>query len=188
MQRYVRLFVDWGPIVLFFTAYKVAGIYAATATLIAAAIAAVIIGYISERRLAPVPLFTAVVVGTLGGLTLYFKDDTFIKMKPTIVYIFLGGALIGSECIGRPVAKPLLGAAVRLQENAWRILAYRFGAFFFIMACLNEIVWRSFSRDVWVNYHTFGAMALTFIFAASQTPFMMRHAQGDETPQETDVP
>lgn len=188
MQRYVRLLVDWGPIILFFTAYKVAGIYAATATLIIAAIAAVLIGYISERKLAPVPLFTAIVVGTMGGLTLYFKDDTFIKMKPTIVYILLGSGLIGSECIGKPVAKAILGTAVRLQENAWRALAFRFGTFFFVMAGLNEIVWRSFSRDIWVNYHTFGAMVLTILFAASQTPFMMRHTREDETPQEADTP
>jgi intracellular septation protein len=81
-----RTLIDFGPLLLFFLAYKVAGIYAATATVIAAAIAAAGIGFWLDHKISPVPLFTAIVVSILGGLTLFLKDDTFIKMKPTFVY------------------------------------------------------------------------------------------------------
>lgn len=177
-----RSLIDFAPLVLFFAAYKFAGIYAATITVVAAAIGAVALGYWFERKIAPVPLFTAIVVAVLGGMTLYLKDDTFIKMKPTFVYVALGLLLIGGEAIKRPLVKKILGSAMALREEAWRGLAFRFGGFFFVMAVLNEIVWRNFSRDVWVDYHVFGAMALTFLFGISQAPYLMKHRIEDETP------
>lgn len=183
MRKNLRPLLDWAPILLFFGVYKLFGIFPATATLMAAAALALIIGYIAEKKIAPVPLFTAVVVGVLGGLTLYLKDDTFIRVKPTIVYALLSIMLIGSELLGRSLVKPILGSAIILQNTAWRGLAFRFGGFFFMMAILNEIVWRNFSRDIWMNYHLFGAMALTLIFAISQAPYMMRNQAVDETPQ-----
>lgn len=177
-----RTLIDFAPLVLFFIAYKTGGIYAATIAVIAACVAAVALGFWFERKFAPVPVFTAVVVTVLGGLTLYFKDDTFIKMKPTFVYVLLGGVLIGSEIAKRSIVKKILGTAMALRDEAWRGLAFRFGFFFLILAVLNEAVWRSFSRDVWVNYHVFGAMVLTFVFGIAQAPFLMRNRIDDETP------
>lgn len=175
-----RTLIDFGPLLLFFLAYKVAGIYAATATVIAAAIAAAGIGFWLDHKISPVPLFTAIVVSILGGLTLLLKDDTFIKMKPTFVYGLLGAILIGGEMTGKSVVKYILGQAIALQSGAWRGLAFRFGGFFFVMAAINELIWRNFSRDVWVNWHVFGAIALTFLFAVSQTPYLIRHRLDDE--------
>jgi intracellular septation protein len=178
-----RTLIDFGPLVLFFVAYKIWGVYAATATVIAAAIAAAGIGFLLDRKIAPVPLFTAVVVAVLGGLTLYLKNDSFIKMKPTFVYALLGAVLIGGELAGKPLIKHVLGAAIALQENAWRGLAFRFGGFFLVMAMLNELIWRNFSSDVWVNYHVFGAIVLTFLFGFAQAPYLMKHQIKQETPQ-----
>lgn len=183
MQKNVRPVLDWAPIVLFFGVYKLFGIFPATATLMAAAALSLVVGYFLEKKISPVPLFTAVVVGVMGGLTLYLKDDTFIRMKPTIVYSLLCLLLTVSELMGKSLVRPILGSAIRLRDTAWRGLAFRFGAFFFVMAIFNEIVWRNFSRDVWMNYHLFGAMALTLVFAASQAPYMMRNQAEDETPQ-----
>ena len=180
-----RALIDFAPLILFFAAYKISGIYAATVTVVIAAIGAVGLGYWFERKLAPMPLFTAIVVGILGGLTLYLKDDTFIKIKPTLVYALLGSVLIVSEIIDRPLVKKILGSAMELHERAWHGLAFRFGAFFLVMAILNEVVWRNFSRDVWVNYHVFGAIALTFVFGLSQAPYLMKHRIEDETPHST---
>jgi intracellular septation protein len=175
-----RILVDFAPLVLFFAAYKIGGIYAATVTVIAAAVAAVGIGFWLDRKIPPVPLFTAVVVSVLGGLTLYLRDDTFIKMKPTFVYACLGLCLVGGELAGRPVIKYILGTAIMLKERAWRGLAFRFGGFFFVMAGLNELVWRLFSRDFWVNYHVFGAIALTVLFGLGQTPYLLKNQiEGD---------
>jgi intracellular septation protein len=178
-----RMLVDFGPLLLFFTAYKISGIYAATVTVVLATMAAVGIGYLLDRKLAPVPLVTGILVAVLGGLTLILRDDTFIKMKPTFVYALLATGLIASEWIGKPLVKKILGSAIALKDGAWRALAFRFGGFFFVMALLNEAVWRNFSRDVWVNYHVFGAIALTFLFALSQAPYLMKHRVDDETPQ-----
>jgi intracellular septation protein len=83
---------------------------------------------------------------------------------------------------GKPVVKYILGQAIALQSSAWRGLAFRFGGFFFVMAAINELIWRNFSRDVWVNWHVFGAIALTFLFAVSQTPYLIKHRLDDETP------
>ncbi|MGB8603175.1 MAG: septation protein IspZ [Rhizomicrobium sp.] len=183
MKKNLRLIIDWAPMLLFFVAYKVSGIFAATATIMVAAALALVACYVLEKKIAPVPLFTAVVVGTLGGLTLYLKDDTFIKMKPTFVYSLLALVLIVSELVGRPLVKSILGGTVPLHDRAWRGLAFRFGGFFLVMALLNEVVWRNFTRDTWMNYHLFGAMALTFVFAISQAPYMMKNQIEDEKPQ-----
>lgn len=178
-----KMLLDFAPLVAFFAVYKFAGMYAATATVIAVSIICAGISYLTERKISPVPVFTAVVVCVLGALTLYLHDDTFIRMKPTFIYGALGIGIIGSELLGRPVFKIAMGTAMPLKAHAWRGLAFRFGGFFIAMAVANEIVWRNFSRDVWVDYHVFGAFGLTLLFAISQMPFMMRNAIVDETPQ-----
>lgn len=178
-----KMVLDFAPLVAFFAVYKFAGIYPATATVIVASLLCAGISYAFERRIAPMPVITAVVVCVMGGLTLYLHDATFIMMKPTFIYAALGIGIIGSELIGKPVFKLTMGTAMPLREHAWRALAFRFGGFFFFMAAANEVVWRNFSRDVWVDYHLFGAMGLTFLFALCQMPFMMRNAAEDETPQ-----
>jgi intracellular septation protein len=177
-----RLVTDFGPLLLFFAVYRVAGIYAATTVVIAAAIAALGVGYWLDRKISPVPLFTAVVIAVLGGLTLYLRDPTFIKMKPTLVYGLIAASLLTSEIIGKPLIKTVMGASISLSDAHWRILAWRFAVFFFAMAVINELIWRNFSESSWVNYHTFGALALTLGFSLAQVPFLLKHQREDETP------
>jgi intracellular septation protein len=180
-----RMIVDFAPLVLFFAAYKFGGLYIATATVIVAAIAALGIGWWFDRKISPVPLFTAVVVAVLGGLTLYLQNATFIKMKPTIVYSLLGFGLIGGELAGKSLVKHILGTAVRLSDAGCRGMAMRFGGFFLLMAVINELIWRNFSDDTWVNYHTFGAISLTIVFAISQAPFLAKHVIEDRPHDDT---
>ncbi|HEY0282022.1 MAG TPA: septation protein A [Rhizomicrobium sp.] len=170
-----RTILDFGPLLLFFAAYKLFDLTVATATVMAAASIAVAIGYWFDRKIHPVPLVTAVIVLVFGGLTLYLNDDTFIKMKPTIIYALFGAALLGGLYFNRHFVKFILGAAMTLNEAAWRVLTWRFGLFFFAMAILNELIWRNFSSDVWVDYHVFGAIALTVLFSVSQVPFLLKH-------------
>lgn len=170
-----RTLLDFAPLVLFFAVYKFTDIYAATLTVIVASLLSLGIGWWFDRKISPVPLFTAVVIAILGGLTLYLKDATFIKMKPTFVYTLLGGLLIGSELAGKPLVKYILNSAIRLSDAGAAGMAWRFGGFFLAMAALNELIWRNFSESFWVNYHTFGAIALTVLFALSQGPFLMKH-------------
>lgn len=178
-----KMVLDFAPLVAFFIVYKFVGIYPATATVIVASILCAGISYICTRKIAPMPVITAVVVCIMGGLTLYLHDETFIMMKPTFIYGALGIGIIVCEFFGKPVFKIAMGTAMPLKEHAFRALAFRFGGFFLAMAAANEVVWRNFSRDVWVDYHVFGAIALTFLFALCQMPFMMKNAVADETPQ-----
>jgi len=170
-----RSLLDFGPLLLFFVAYRLFDLYVATAAIMVSAVAAVIIGYVLDRKLHPVPLVTAIIVVVFGGLTLYLDNKMFIKIKPTVIYSLFATVLLGGLVFKRPFVKYILGAAVELEEPNWRRLTYRFAGFFAGMAILNELIWRHFSENAWVNFHFFGAIGLTFLFCASQVPFLMKH-------------
>ena len=142
---------------------------------------ALAIGWSLERKLPVMPLVSGIFVLFFGGLTLMLADETFIKLKPTLVNILFSGILFGGLAIGKSLLKPVFGAAVKLSERGWRILTWRWAIFFIVLAILNEIVWRSFSTDFWVSFKLFGIMPLTFIFAASQTPLFLREQIEDDS-------
>jgi intracellular septation protein len=175
-----RSLVDFGPLLLFFVAYRLFGFMVATVTVMTAAVAAVILGYVFDRKLHPVPLMTAVIVLIFGSLTLYFNDATFIKMKPTMIYGVFAALLIGGLAFKRALIKYIFEAAIQLDDRAWRALSARFAGFCIAMAVLNELIWRNYSDSLWVNFHTFGAIALTLVFSFSQVPFLMRHQIGPD--------
>ncbi len=177
-----RFALDFGPLLLFLLAYRLFDLYAATATVMIAATAALAIGYWVDRKIHPVPVVTVILLAVFGGLTLYLKNEIFIKMKPTLIYGLLGAVLIGGQYLNRPVVKYILSMAVSLDDAGWRSLSWRFGSFFLVMAILNELIWRNFSSDIWVTYHVFGAIALTFLFGLGQAPFLLKHQIEDETP------
>lgn len=170
-----RSLLDFGPLLLFFIAYRVFDLFVATGTIMVAAVAAVILGFVLDRKLHPLPLATAIIVVIFGGLTLYLNDKMFIKIKPTMIYSLFAAVLLGGLWFKRSFVKTILGAALELEEKSWRRLTYRFAGFFAGMAILNELIWRHFSEKAWVNFHVFGAVALTLLFCASQVPFLMKH-------------
>ena len=133
------------------------------------------VGFAIERRIAPIPLLTAAVVLVFGGLTLLLQDETFIKMKPSIVQLLFAAVLFGGLMFGKPLLKLVLQQAMTLDDRGWRILTVRWGLFFIAMAVLNEIVWRTQSTDFWVNFKVFGILAITLAFALLQAPLILRH-------------
>jgi intracellular septation protein len=176
--RWLRPAVDYGPLVVFFGFYVGRGLMAATAALIAASLIALLAAWVLERRVPVVPLVTAALVAVFGGLTLWLQDETFIKMKPTIVQLLFAAVLTGSVLLHRPVLKPLLGPMMPpMSDAAWRQFTLRYALFFTVMAALNELVWRTQSTDVWVTFKVFGLSALTFLFILSQIPFVGRQAR-----------
>lgn len=179
--KWLRPTVDYGPLVVFFTAYWLGGLLAATASIMIATLIALVLSFAVERRVPLVPLITAAVVGVFGGLTLWLQDETFIKMKPTIVQILMAAILLGGLVFGRPLLKPLLGTAWPMDDAGWVALTRRFGLFFIAMAAVNEIVWRTQSTDFWVTFKVFGITGLTLVFAFTQAPLMTRHRLDDET-------
>jgi intracellular septation protein len=170
-----RLALDLGPLLLFFAAYEMAGIYVATGVFMVTIMVALGLGYWLERRLGAMPLFTAFLVLVFGGLTIYLKNDTFIKMKPTVLYALFGFTLIGGLKFNRLFIKYIFTQAFDLTEEGWRKLTWRWGLFFLFLAVVNEIVWRSFSTEVWVNFKVWAVLPIFVVFALAQTPLVQKY-------------
>ena len=180
--RWLKPATEFGPLVVFFVVYLKFGLFPATGALIGTTVLALAASLWLSRRLPWAPLITAVVVGIFGGLTLWLQDETFIKMKPTIVQGLFSVLLLGGLVLRRPLLKLVLGAAWSMDETGWRRLSFRFGLFFAAMAGLNEVVWRTQSTDFWVTFKIFGLLGLTLIFTMAQMPLMTRHKIDEATP------
>jgi intracellular septation protein len=177
-SRWLQPAVDYGPLAVFFLAYVGAGLMAATAALIAASLIALPLAWTVQRRVPLLPLITAAVVAVFGGLTLWLQDDTFIKMKPTIVQALFAAILLGGLAFRRPLLKPLLGRMMPpMPDPAWRQFTLRYALFFIAMAGLNEVVWRTQTTDVWVTFKVFGITVLTLLFILAQMPFIVRESR-----------
>jgi intracellular septation protein len=173
--RWLKPAIDYGLLAVFFASYVTLGLMAATAALIAASLIALLLAWLLERRVPLVPLVTAGIVVVFGGLTLWLQDETFIKMKPTIVQAMFALILLGGLAFGRPLLKPLLGPMMPpMSDRAWRQFTLRYALFFVAMAGLNELVWRTQSTDLWVTFKVFGLPVLTILFILSQLPFVGR--------------
>jgi len=170
-----KLMIELGPLLAFFVAWFLADIFWATGVLMAATLVSVVASKLLLGRVSPVIIATAVLVVVFGGLTFWFGDAHFIKMKPTIINLLFAGVLLGGLLTGRPLLKLLFGEAFNLTEEGWRKLTLRWMVFFVVMAVLNEIVWRNFSEAAWVNFKVFGILPLTLIFAMSQIGLIKRY-------------
>lgn len=181
----LKLALEFGPLAVFFVAnaygdrlFGVAAerrIFIATGVFIAATLVALALTWLLTRRLAIMPLISAVVVTVFGGLTLALDDALFIKLKPTIVNALFGAILLGGLAYGRAFLSILLDSVMQLTQEGWRKLTLRWALFFFVLAALNEIVWRTQSTDAWVTFKVWGIMPLTILFALAQTPLILRH-------------
>ncbi len=171
----LKLALDLGPLVLFFAANSRWGIFAATAAFMAAALTALAVSYALTRRIAVMPLVTAFVVVVFGGATLVLHDETFIKLKPTIIYVLFGTVLLGGLAFKKPLLGMVFDAVFDLTEEGWRKLTLRWALFFFALAALNEIVWRTQTTDFWVSFKLFGVVPLTLVFGALQYPLLVKY-------------
>jgi intracellular septation protein len=180
MSQGLKLLIEMGPLVAFFIANWKSGIFWGTGVFMVATVIALATSWIMTRKIAMVPLVSAVFVALFGALTLYLQSDLFIKVKVTLINALFGAVLLGGAAFGKSYLKLVMGEAMKLTEEAWRTLSIRWGVFFFAMAGLNEIVWRSFSTDQWVNFKVFGLLPLTLVFAVANAPYMTRHMVEDE--------
>ncbi len=172
----LKLTLDIGPLVLFFLANSRFGIFAATGAFMVAVVAALVVSYAMTRQWPIMPVVTAIVVVVFGGLTLALHDETFIKLKPTIIYLLFGGILLGGYILEKPFLAILFDSMFHLTPEGWRKLTLRWALFFLALAVLNEAIWRTQSTDFWVNFKLFGFVPITFVFAALQYPLLMRYA------------
>ena len=172
-----KLVIELGPLLVFFAANALAGIYAGTAAFMVATLISLAAARISYRKVPIMPLVSGVIVLVFGGLTLFLRDETFIKLKPTIVYAMFAALLLGGLVVRKPVLELLFGPVFTLTEEGWRKLTLRWTAFFIAMAIVNELVWRNFSTDAWVSFKAFGFLPLTLLFALAQMPLLQRHGE-----------
>ena len=172
----LKLALDLGPLVLFFFANARYGIFVATATFMVAVLAALAVSYLLTRSLPIMPVVTAIVVLVFGGLTLFLHNDVFIKIKPTIIYALFGAVLLGGLFFGKSFLGVVFDSLFHLTEEGWRKLTLRWAIFFFVLAVLNEIVWRNTSTNVWVDFKVFGFLPLTLVFGALQYPLLKKYA------------
>jgi intracellular septation protein len=193
----LKLALDIGPLLLFFVANSKpalflpavapllpagiaegerGGIFVATAVFMTTVVITLVISYVLTRHLPIMPLMTAVIVLVFGSLTLVLQDELFIKLKPTIIYALFGGILLGGLAFGKSLLGTVFDSVFHLSEEGWRKLTLRWAAFFFALAVLNEIVWRTQTTDFWVGFKVFGVLPLTFLFAAAQFPLMSKYA------------
>jgi len=175
MNPGLKLLLELGPLLLFFIANARWGIFAATGVFMVAVVAALIASYVLTRHLPIMTIVSAVIVIVFGGLTLVLQNDVFIKLKPTIIYVLFGAVLLGGLLAGRPLLAVVFDSVFDLTEEGWRKLTLRWALFFFALAVLNEIVWRTQTTDFCVSFKVFGVLPLTFLFGAAQYPLLTRY-------------
>lgn len=180
LNPFVKLALDFGPLILFFIVNGRAGIFWATAAFMAAFVVSVAVSYALIRRFPVMTLVTGAVVLVFGGLTIWLHDPTFVKLKTTIIYLLFAGVLAAGLILKQPFLEIAFDSAFHLTEEGWRILTIRWIAFFVAMAIVNEAVWRTQTTDFWVAFKTFGFIPLTLVFALAQFPILQKYAKPDQ--------
>lgn len=181
----MKFLYDFFPILLFFIAYKLYGIYTATAVAIAASFIQVGSFWVKHRRFENMHLITLGLIVVLGGATLWLQDERFIKWKPTLVNWLFALAFLGSQFIGKkPLVERMMSNAVKLPDLIWGRLNLTWVLFFTFMGIANLYVVYNFDTDTWVNFKLFGMMGLTFAFVIAQAFYLARHMKPDEEAKE----
>ena len=175
MKSISKLLIDIGPLAVFFIFYSRSDLKSAIIPLMIATIIAVLFSYIMEKKIPVMPTVGAFIILIFGGLTIYFDNEVFFKMKPTIINLLFALILYGGMIVKKPLLKFLLGAAIKLEDEGWKILTQRWISFFIALAVLNEIEWRTQSTDIWVNFKVFGILPITFIFTMTQFPLIKKY-------------
>ncbi len=177
-----RLMIDLGPLLVFFLVNFLAPvpdmlkIFYATGAFMAAMIVAMMISYFRYRHISPLLWFSGIMVVILGGITIWLHNDTFIKMKPTVYYVFVASLLAFGLATGRNLLKMVLGAAYPgLSERGWQLLTRNWAIFFLVMAVVNEAVWRNTDTSFWIGFKLWGFLPATFLFAIANVPMLMKH-------------
>ena len=202
ISPWLKAALEYGPLLLFFAAYwglrersvtiggaEYSGFMAATLVFVPVAILATLALWRLTGRLSVMQALTALLILVFGGLTLWLNDPRFFKMKPTMIYLIFAGLLGLGVAMGRNWLQLVMGEAMPMRAEGWRVLTWRLIGLFLGLAVLNEIVWRTMSEATWVNFKTFGLTAILFLFFIAQAGLLQRYAVADEaSPGEGEPP
>jgi len=187
----LKLALELGPLAIFYIANARADIYAATAWFMGAMVVSLILSWLLLHKLAVMPVVTGVVVLIFGGLTLYFHDASFIKLKPTIINALFAIVLLGGLLFKQSLLRYVFGDVYKLKPEGWTILTMRWGVFFLFLAILNEVVWRGAdawiadptqATNLWVSFKVWATMPITIVFTMFQLPLLTKYAPDPEHP------
>jgi len=178
----LKMAIEYGPLILFFVVNSFYGIYTGTAVLVAATVLSLSISWVKTRTIPKILAFGCAAVVFFGALTLIFQDETFIKIKPTVVSLIIAAGLILGMMIGRNPLKAILGDQMQmhLPEAAWRRLTWLWVVMFVTIALANEIAWRVLSTDGWVTFKVFGLTGISLVFGVAIAVFLSRHQSSSE--------
>ena len=168
---------EFFPLIVFFVVYYKSDkdLYLSITAVIIATLISLVALYIKERKISTMMLLSTVILVVFGGLSIFLKNDIFFKMKPTIINALFAIILIGSTFFNKPVLKMLLNSSMKLTDEGWSLMNKLWSGFFIFLALLNEIVWRTQTTDVWVNFKVFGIMGITIVFTIIQIPLLKKH-------------
>ena len=168
---------EFFPLIVFFVVYYKSDkdLYLSITAVIIATLVSLVALYIKERKISTMMLVSTVILVVFGGLSIFLKNDIFFKMKPTIINALFAIILIGSTFFNKPVLKMLLNSSMKLTDQGWSLMNKLWSGFFIFLALLNEIVWRTQTTDVWVNFKVFGIMGITIVFTIVQIPLLKKH-------------
>ena len=177
-KSFIKFITDFGPLLIFFIYYyrNDKDISVAIPPLIIATLIAVVIAFFLEKKIPFIPLLGAILVSVFGGLSLYFNNPVFIYLKPTIInLIFAVILIIGQRFFQKNLIQMLLSKSFQMNEEGWKKLNYRWAYFSIFLAFLNELVWRTQTESIWVNFKVWGILPLTIVFTAAQIPLINKH-------------
>lgn len=182
-----KLATELGPLIVFFAANAKFDLFVATGAFMVAIVVSIVVSYVVVRHVPLMALVSAAIVLVFGGLTLFLHNETFIKMKPTIIYGLFGLVLGGGLLFGKSFIAVMFDQMFNLTAAGWRALTFRWALFFIAMAVLNEAIWRTQSTDFWVAFKAFGAVPITAVFAMLQMPLINRHSIAPATAEASDA-
>ncbi len=181
IESFIKFLTDFLPLIIFFSVYKLSGhskpIIPATIYLVIATIVALLISYIVTKKIAKMPLFSAILLSIFGGITILSGNEIFIKIKPTLLNALFSIILFGGYFMKKPLLGYLFDGAIHMSNQAWLQFSLRWAYFFASLALLNEIIWRNFSTDFWVQFKVFGMLPISILFAIINMPFILKNSK-----------
>lgn len=173
-----KFLYDYLPLIVFFVCYKFSKapepLITATIYMVITTVVALGISYFLNGSVPKIALFSGIILAVFGGLTILLKDEIFIKIKPTIINLIFAAILFYGYFTKKPFLSYLFGDQIKMRDSAWLTLSMRWACFFIFLSALNEVIWRSFPTDFWVQFKVFGMTPISLLFTISQIPFMLR--------------